>query len=141
MKFNKSKYNGARYFLTILDDCTRITWTYLLKDKTETYQNIYNFICYVKNQFAVTIRCIRSDNGTEFTQGKCANLFSKEGIIHQKSAPYTPQQNGRVERKHKHLIETARSLRIHAGLPIKFWGECVSIACYLINRLPSSIIS
>ncbi|WOG86569.1 hypothetical protein DCAR_0205784 [Daucus carota subsp. sativus] len=51
-----------------------------------------------------------------------------------------PQQNGRVERKHRHLIETARTLRINAGLPKYLWGECVKAATHLINLMPSAVI-
>ncbi|CAH9074461.1 unnamed protein product [Cuscuta epithymum] len=62
------------------------------------------------------------------------------GIIFQTSCVYTPQQNGRVERKHRHILEIARTIRFHANLPIEFWGECVLTAGYLINRLPSPVI-
>ncbi|GJX27564.1 retrovirus-related pol polyprotein from transposon TNT 1-94 [Tanacetum coccineum] len=59
-----------------------------------------------------------------------------KGILHQKSITYTPQQNRVVERKHRHLLDTARSIRLHANVPIKFWGDCVLAATYLINKMP-----
>jgi len=54
-----------------------------------------------------------------------AYLLSK-GIIHQTSCVPTHQQNGVVERKHKHLLETSRANLFQSKLPIKFWGDCVS---------------
>ena len=59
-----------------------------------------------------------------------------KGIIHQTSCPETPQQNGVVERKHRHLLETARALHFQAKLPSKFWGESVLCAAHIINRMP-----
>ncbi|PKI73561.1 hypothetical protein CRG98_006142 [Punica granatum] len=69
------------------------------------------------------------------------NFFSDNGIIHQTSCIDTPQQNGRVERKHRHILNIARALMFQASLPIDFWGECISAAAHLINLTPSSILS
>ncbi|XP_074369130.1 uncharacterized protein LOC141709984 [Apium graveolens] len=84
---------------------------------------------------------IRTDNRTKFFQEYCHTLFASKGIIHQKSVPHNPQQNGKIEKTHRHLLETARALRLHANLRIKFWGDCVLSATYLINLMPSSVLS
>lgn len=55
------------------------------------------------------------------------------------SCAYTPQKNGVVERKHRHLLEMARALRFQASLPIEFWGECLMITTYIINKLPTLV--
>ncbi|KAG7529442.1 Ribonuclease H-like superfamily [Arabidopsis thaliana x Arabidopsis arenosa] len=87
---------------------------------------------------AKQVKVVRSDNGGEFMGLR--SYFLEEGIMHQKSCVYTPQQNGRVERKHRHILNVARSLMFQATLPRKFWGECVMTACHLINRTPSTVL-
>ena len=95
----------------------------------------------VQTQFNKTVKMIRSDNETEFFNNECKALFEKLGVIRESSCPHTPQQNGVVERKHRHILEVARALRFQGSLPIRFWGECVLAAVYLINRMPTSVVN
>ena len=62
------------------------------------------------------------------------------GILHQTSCTHTAQQNGVAERKNRHLIETTRTLMLHGNIPVRFWGDAVLTACYLINRMPSTVL-
>lgn len=81
---------------------------------------------------------MRSDNGSEFI---CLReFFAAQGIIHQTSCVETPQQNGRVERKHRHILNIARALLLQGNLPKQFWGESILAATYLLNRTPSRIL-
>lgn len=127
---------GAHYFLTIVDDFSRATWVYLLKYKSDAQRYILMFCKMIERQFGAKVKCIQSDNGSEFRTQELMSHYENEGIIFQTSCTDTPQQNGVVERKHRHLLETARALRFRAGLPLHFWGECVLTAAYLINRMP-----
>ncbi|RVW40760.1 Retrovirus-related Pol polyprotein from transposon RE1 [Vitis vinifera] len=68
------------------------------------------------------------------------SFMSHHGILHQSSCAHTPQQNGVAERKNRHLVETARTLLLHNHVPFRFWGDAVLTACYLINRMPSSVL-
>ncbi|RVW98410.1 Retrovirus-related Pol polyprotein from transposon RE1 [Vitis vinifera] len=68
------------------------------------------------------------------------SFMSHHGILHQSSCAHTPQQNGEAERKNRHLVETARTLLLHNHVPFRFWGDAVLTACYLINRMPSSVL-
>ena len=63
---------------------------------------------------------LRTDNGTEFVNSECHKLFTELGILHQRSCPYTPRQNGVAERKHRHLLEVTRALRLQAHIPIRY---------------------
>jgi hypothetical protein len=129
---------GHKYFLTLVDDYSRFTWVIFLKTKDETKKSLIHFVSYIENQFQTTLKCLRSDNGTEFAMG---DFFLSKGIIHQKSCVETPQQNGVVERKHQHILNVARSLSFHSNLPLSMWNFSIQHAVHLINRLPSPLLN
>lgn len=133
--------DGYRFFLTIVDDYTQATWLYLMKSKDEVYHWINIFFNILKNQFNKSIKIMRTDNGTEFVNQRLKSFLENNGIIHQTTCVYTPQQNGVVERKHRHLLNVARSLLFQSGLPLKHWGETVLTATFLVNRTPSSVLN
>ncbi|KAM2129542.1 hypothetical protein ACFX1R_009206 [Malus domestica] len=137
--FKVASTSRAKYFLTIVDDYSRFTWIFLMQHKHDTQSLLKDFFSFVKTQFNTSIRNIRVDNGGEFFSLR--DFFKDHGVIYQHSCVYTPQQNGVVERKHRHILETARALRFQANLPLHFWGECVLTAVHLINRLPTPILS
>jgi len=123
-----------------VDDHSQATQVYLLQLKSRVLTVLQKFWSYVHTHFGVSIKIIRSDNALEFDSGPCEEFFSKHDIVHQTSCVDCPQQNGRVERKHKHILEIFRALKFQAGLPLHFWGDCVLTAVYIINRLPSSVL-
>ena len=69
-----------------------------------------------------------------------SSFMSSHEILHQSSCAYTTQQNGVAERKNRHLVETTCTLLLHHKVPQRFWGDAILAACYLINRMPSSIL-
>ena len=110
----------------------------MLKAKSETQNLLPQLYVYVETQFNKKIRCIRTDNGTEFL---LKEFFKTKGIIHQLSCVETPQQNSIVERKHQHILNVARALKFQSNIPLRFWGHCVLTTVCLINRLPNSAIN
>lgn len=92
----------------------------------------------LKTQFHTQIQQVRSDNGGEFVNKFLLHLFLTSGMIHQTTCPNTPEQNGVVERKHRHLIETTLTLLLQANMPTQFWLEALTTAIYLVNRMPHS---
>ncbi|KAK9063535.1 hypothetical protein SSX86_017405 [Deinandra increscens subsp. villosa] len=139
-KYRTPSFTRANYFLTIVDDLGRAVWVFLIKHKNEASSCLINFHKMIQTQFEKNIKRIQCDNGGEFTSNKMLDFYTKEGIILETTCPHTPQQNGVVERKHRHLLETARALKFEANFPTKFWGECVLTATHVINRLPSDVI-
>ena len=76
--------------------------------------------------------------GGEYTSNDFSNLLASDGTIHQTSCTDTPEQNGVAERKHRHLVETARYLLLSSSTSSEFWGEAILTAAHLINRIPTS---
>ncbi|KAK3036929.1 hypothetical protein RJ639_030894 [Escallonia herrerae] len=138
--YRVSTISGTKYFLTIVDDYSRAVWVYLMHDKGQIDTLLRNFCNMVHTQFGKLVKIIRSDNGHEFDSQPMTQFYNDHGILHQTSMVDTPKQNGRVKRKHRHILEVARALRFQANLPIEFWGECVLTAAHLINRTPSAIL-
>ena len=80
------------------------------------------------------------DNAREYLSHSFKICMASRDIFHQTSCAYTPQQNGVAERKNRHLVETTRTILIHGDVPQRFCGDVVLSACYLINRMPSSVL-
>ncbi|KAC9702930.1 hypothetical protein E3N88_45366 [Mikania micrantha] len=110
-------------------------WTFFLHSKDEVAKSIIHFVLYVEKQYSLPVKCVRSDNGTEFRNHILDEFYLSKGIKRQYSIPRTPEQNGVVERKNRTLIEAARTMLADSGLPLTFWAEAVNTACYVHNRV------
>ncbi|CAJ2656182.1 unnamed protein product [Trifolium pratense] len=130
-----------KWFITFIDDHSRVCWVYLLKGKSDVCQAVKDFVKMVQNQFQTNIQVFRSDNGKEYFNTMLSDFFRENGIVHQSSCPNTPQQNGVAERKNRHLLEVARALLFASKVPNYLWGEAVLTAAYLINRVPSKVLN
>ena len=86
------------------------TWVFFLHDKSEVQETFKKFAKRAQNEFETKIKKVRSDNGTEFKNTNIEEYLDEEGIGHEFSVPYTPQQNGIVERKNRTLIEATRTM-------------------------------
>ena len=121
----------------MVDDHTRMTWIHLMKQKSDAYETLYAFINMAKTQHNKIVKVVRSDNAVELDDKLCRPMFHSLGIIHQTSCVDTPEQNGRVERRHRNHLEMARALKLQAGVPDQLWGDCVLAAAHITNRLPT----
>jgi hypothetical protein len=89
----------------------------------------------VENEMDSKIKCLRSDNGGEFTSKEFMDYCSSHGIKRQFSVTRTPQQNGVVERKNKTVQEMARTMLMDSKLTDIFWTQAVHIAVHIQNRV------
>jgi transposase InsO family protein len=94
----------------------------------------------VQTQFNATIKIVRSNNGGEYMSSNLEAYFREQGIIHQTTCVDTPQQNGVVEQKNRHLLKVTHSLMLDTHVPKSYWGDALLIATYLINRMPSRVL-
>lgn len=112
-----------------------------MKLKSDFFDIFIQFQKLVKNQHSTKIKIFQSDGGAEFKSNHFQFHLRQNGIQHQMSCPYTPSQNGRAERKHRHITETGLALLFHSHVPSYFWVDAFSTATYIINRLPTSILN
>ena len=94
----------------------------------------------VETQFSKRIKTFRSDNTLEYTQYAFQALLHSYGIVHHLTCPGTSQQNGRVERKLRHTVDTIRAFLLSAKVPTPFWGKAALNTVHAINRIPSAVI-
>ena len=131
--------SGSRWFVTFIDDYTRVSWIYLLKNKSDVSHIFPVFCTMVQNQFGAKIKKIHSDNACDYFNQILSQWFQKEGIIHESSSITTPQQNGVAERKNRHLLEFTRALLFQQNVPKSYRGEAVLKSAYVIRVLGCKI--
>ncbi|GAU13535.1 hypothetical protein TSUD_346390 [Trifolium subterraneum] len=125
---------GNKYFITFVDEYSRMIWLYHIKAKSDAFEVFKIFKTLVEKQSDKQIKVLRTYGGGEYTSKEFENYCKDQGIIHEVTAPYTPQHNGLAERRNKSILDMARSMVKQKGLPHRFWGEAVSTAVYILNR-------
>lgn len=129
---------GYRYYALFLDDHSRYLWLYPLKQKSDIVHAFNHLLSVIKTQFGCTIKSVQSDNGGEYTP--IHNICSQLGITTRLSCPYTSAQNGRAERKHRHVVEIGLTILAQASMPLCHWWDAFVTATQLINGLPTEVL-
>ncbi|RVW95242.1 Retrovirus-related Pol polyprotein from transposon TNT 1-94 [Vitis vinifera] len=141
--------NGHKYFISFIDDFSRYSYVYLIREKSEALDVFKIYKAEVENQLNRRIKSVRSDRGGEyygrFTESgqhlSAFALFLREhGIIANYTMPGTPEQNGVAERRNRTLIDMVRSMMSNSTLPEFLWGEALKTAVHILNRVPSKAV-
>lgn len=133
---NESSFSGSRFLVVFVDDFSRKVFAYPIKKKSEVFQKFVEFKNMAEKQTGRNIKIIRSDNGGEYVNGQFSTFCKDNGIIHQRTCAYSPEQNGVAERMNRTIIERVRCMLIDSGLDSRFWAEAAVTATFLINRVP-----
>ena len=112
--------NDSKYYIAFIDDYLRRCWIYCMKFKSNVADIFMKFKAWVETQSGCKMQVIKFDSGTEYTFEKFNKFCVDADIEHQLIAPYTPQQNGVVERKNQTIMEMTRCLLHDKGLSKKF---------------------
>ena len=128
---------GKKYFMTLIDDCTRFCYVYLLKTKDEAFNYFKIYKAEVENQLERKIKRVRSDRGGEYFSNEFTLFCEEYGIIHERTPPYSPESNGVAERKNRTLTDLVNAMLDTAGLSKEWWGEAILTACHVLNRVPT----
>ncbi|KAJ9527064.1 hypothetical protein QJQ45_025230 [Haematococcus lacustris] len=134
--FSLAARDGSRYLATFLDDFTKFSVVMPLRSKDQVPDCIITVIQQLETQSGSRCKAIRIDNGSEYVNKKVQAFCSSKGILHQHSAPYSPEQNGAAERLNRTIVEKLRSMLHAAHLPVEFWADSAKAANHVRNVLP-----
>ncbi|CAA7035584.1 unnamed protein product [Microthlaspi erraticum] len=131
---------GFKYYALFIDEFSRYSWLFPLRAKSEFFSVFQEFQKLVENQLNNKIKEFQSDGGGEFISTSFKKHLRDHGIHHRISCPYTPQQNGTAERKHRHLTELGLAMMFHSHTPLKYWVEAFFTANFIGNLVPSVVL-
>lgn len=130
-------HSGKKLIFLLVDDCTNFMWAYFLTSKDQAFNTFKEFRQKIEMELRLKLRMLRTDRGGEFTSNGFTKYCKENGIARQLTTPYSPQQNGVVERKNRTVLSTIRSMMKAMKLPLTFWAEAVKHAMYILNRVPT----
>ena len=125
---------GARYFMSLIDDFSRMVWVYVLKNKDHAFEKFKIWNTLVEIQTNRKVRRLRTDNGLEFCNKRFEDFCAENEIVRHKTVRHTPQQNGLTKRMNKTFIDKVKCMLIQSRLPLSLWAETLSTACYIVNK-------
>lgn len=133
-------WDKYRYILTCYDDFTCFKQIYLLRKKSETFQNIKDYVAEVEAKWNLPVSKLRCDGGGEFMNHDMKNWAKSKGIIMDVTISHSPQLNAKAERLNRSIMDKTRALLFDSAQPAEMWGEAARVACYILNRCPTEAL-
>ncbi|GMF35418.1 unnamed protein product [Phytophthora fragariaefolia] len=131
-----ASYSGMRYFALFVDEASRFSTLFLMKERTDVYAKFKFYYERVKTQLKIRMKELRCDNAKELLVlgEKIKRNYGMECSL---TVKHTPEQNGVAERMIRTIILRTRCLLEHFGLPKQMWAEAAVTAAYCVNILPN----
>ena len=130
---------GYTCMATFLDEYTDFSVVRLLKQKSDLPGALKAAVAFFETQTSAKLQRMRSDGGGEYVNGTTELFCAEKGVVHEKSAPYTPEQNGKAERLNRTLKDRIRAMLADANLPDSYWGYAAHYANNVRNVCPSTV--
>ncbi|UYV61059.1 hypothetical protein LAZ67_1003272 [Cordylochernes scorpioides] len=137
---SKRSPGGSLHFVSFKDDFSRFRVAYFIRHKSDVFEKFKEFVKRVRTETGNKIKRFRTDNGTEFLNKNFSDYLKSLGIVHELTAPFTPEQNGISERDNRTIVESARCLLHGRKMPLELWAEAVNTAVYLLNRCTTKVL-
>jgi Reverse transcriptase (RNA-dependent DNA polymerase)/gag-polypeptide of LTR copia-type/Integrase core domain/GAG-pre-integrase domain len=129
---------GSKYVATFLDDYSRLSIVVTVARKADVKDAVIEVLQMLETQSGKKVKKVRTDRGGEYLNGVLDEFFKKKGIVHQTTAPYTPEQNGAAERLNRTLNDRVRAMLIDASVDTELWAEAMYTANFIRNRSPAA---
>ena len=100
-----------KYYIVFVNDFSRTSWVYLLRDRIHVLDVVKQFFAEIINQFAITQKS-DIDNALEFVQTELKNYCATLGVLHQTTCSRISQHNGVTECKHRHILDVTRTIML-----------------------------
>lgn len=131
---NTTGYSGEKYFLTFIDDYSKCTRIFCIKNKSETASCFIEFVNLVENKFNKKVKKLQCDNGKEYLNKDIYDFIRQKGIELLPCPPYVHELNGVAERYNRSAMDIGRCLMREAKIHRRYWPEVIKTAAYLKNR-------
>ena len=130
--------SGKRYMVTFVDDFTRSCAVYFMAHKSDTLEMFKEFHAKVTGESGERIGILKTDGGGEYKSREFAQYLINHQIEHEVMVPDSLEMNGLAERMNRTILEKAKCMCVHAGLPYSLWAEAANTATYVYNRVPNA---